>query len=113
MVVDVGDISGIPRLRRPNRHAEVTRLPARHRAIRILTPARSLHFARSPLSSTSKEAFMEDKKPRSRPRRRTALAAVLDRNIRTLLAQRERRAKVRTVQERLADAITNFSGRME
>jgi uncharacterized membrane protein len=59
-----------------------------------------------------KEAFMEDKKPRRRSRG-TGLATVLDRNIRTLLAQRERRAKRRTVQEQLADAITKFSGRME
>ena len=56
---------------------------------------------------------MEDKKPAWKSRTRPALAAVLDRNIRTLLAQRERRAKRRTVQDRLADAITNFSGRME
>ena len=56
---------------------------------------------------------MEDKKPRRRPRKGAGLATVLDRNIRTLIAQRERRASRRTVQERLADVITSFSGRME
>src|SRR5713101_196223 len=40
------------------------------------------------------------------------LAGVLERNIRTLLAQRERQAEQRSFQHRLADAITNFSGNM-
>ena len=56
---------------------------------------------------------MEEKKPAKKSRKRPALANVLDRNIRTLIAQRERRASRRTIQERLADAITEFSGRME
>ena len=50
--------------------------------------------------------------PNDRPERHPVLAGVLERNIRTLLAQRERRADQRTLQHRLADAITNFSGNM-
>jgi uncharacterized membrane protein len=46
------------------------------------------------------------------PERHPALASVLERNIRTLLAHRERRAGKRFLQERLADVITGFSGRM-
>ena len=56
---------------------------------------------------------MEEKKTGGRTRKQSGLATVLDRNIRTLIAQRERRAGRRTLQERLADAITIFSGRME
>jgi len=40
------------------------------------------------------------------------LAGVLERNIRTLLVHRERRAERRSVQQRLADTITDFSGSM-
>ncbi len=41
-----------------------------------------------------------------------ALSDVVERNIRTILRLRARSALDRTLQERLADGITNFSGRM-
>jgi uncharacterized membrane protein len=41
-----------------------------------------------------------------------AVADVVERNIRTILRLRARAALDRTIQERIADAITNFSGRM-
>jgi uncharacterized membrane protein len=50
--------------------------------------------------------------PHDRPERHPVLASILERNIRTVLAQRERRAGRRSLQERLADAITDFSGHM-
>jgi uncharacterized membrane protein len=46
------------------------------------------------------------------PEQHPALASVLERNIRTLLAHRERRAGRRSFQDRLADVITDFSGNM-
>jgi uncharacterized membrane protein len=46
------------------------------------------------------------------PEQHPLLAGVLERNIRTLLAQRERRAEQRSLQHRIADAITYFSGNM-
>jgi uncharacterized membrane protein len=55
---------------------------------------------------------MADEDPNDRPERHPVLAGVLERNIRTLLAHRERRADQRTLQHRIADAITNFSGNM-
>jgi uncharacterized membrane protein len=45
-----------------------------------------------------------------RPGRHPALASVLEKNIRTVIAQRERVAKRRSLQDRLADLITEFSG---
>ena len=54
---------------------------------------------------------MTDDSP-DRPEQHPLLAGVLERNIRTLLAQRERRAQRRSLQQRIADAITNFSGNM-
>ena len=50
--------------------------------------------------------------PNDRPERHPVLAGVLERNIRTLLAHRERRDEQRTLQHRIADAITSFSGNM-
>ena len=41
-----------------------------------------------------------------------ALSDVVENNIRTLLRLRSQRSKARNVQDRLADAITYFSGRM-
>ena len=55
---------------------------------------------------------MTDGDSPDRPEQHPLLAGVLERNIRTLLAQRERRARHRSVQQRIADAITNFSGNM-
>ncbi len=40
------------------------------------------------------------------------LASILERNILTLIAQKERVAGRRTLQDKLADAITDFSGHM-
>src|SRR5258706_12415392 len=55
---------------------------------------------------------MTDGDSPGRPEQHPLLAGVLERNIRTLLAQRERRAEQRSLQQRIADAITNFSGNM-
>ena len=55
---------------------------------------------------------MTDGDSPNRPEQHPLLAGVLERNIRTLIAQRERRARHRSLQQRLADAITNFSGNM-
>ena len=55
---------------------------------------------------------MTDGDSLDRPEQHPLLAGVLERNIRTLLAQRERRAERRSLQQRIADAITNFSGNM-
>ena len=55
---------------------------------------------------------MDDEDPNDRPERHPVLAGVLERNIRTLLAQRERRAEQRSIQQVIADAITDFSGNM-
>ena len=55
---------------------------------------------------------MADEHPRDRPERHPLLARILERNIRTVIAQRERRAGRRSLQERHADAITDFSGHM-
>ena len=41
-----------------------------------------------------------------------ALSQVIERNIRTIIQLRLRAARERSVQDRLADAITDFSGRM-
>ena len=41
-----------------------------------------------------------------------ALSKVIERNIRTIIQLRLRAARERSVQDRLADAITAFSGRM-
>jgi len=41
-----------------------------------------------------------------------ALSQVIERNIRTIIQLRLRAARARSVQDRLADAITTFSGRM-
>jgi uncharacterized membrane protein len=45
-----------------------------------------------------------------RPERHPALASVLEKNIRTVIAQKERLAKRRSLQDKLADLITEFSG---
>ena len=55
---------------------------------------------------------MTDRDAPERPEKHPLLAGVLERNIRTLLAQRERRARHRSLQQRIADAITDFSGNM-
>lgn len=47
-----------------------------------------------------------------RPERHPLLASILERNIRTVKAERDRRAGRRSLQDRLADAITDFSGHM-
>jgi uncharacterized membrane protein len=47
-----------------------------------------------------------------RPERHPLLASVLEKNIRTVIAQRERVAKRRSLQDKLADLITDFSGHM-
>ena len=49
---------------------------------------------------------------RDSPEQHPLLAGILERNIRTLIAHRERRAEQRSLQQRLADAITDFSGNM-
>ncbi len=41
-----------------------------------------------------------------------ALSDVIERNIRTIIGLRQQAAQARGVQDRLADAITAFSGRM-
>ena len=41
-----------------------------------------------------------------------ALSQIIERNIRTIIQLRLRAARARSVQDRLADAITDFSGRM-
>jgi len=41
-----------------------------------------------------------------------ALSQIIERNIRTIIQLRLRAARARSVQDRLADAITTFSGRM-
>ena len=43
---------------------------------------------------------------------RPLLASVLEKNIQTIVAHRERLGKRRSVQDALADQITGFSGRM-
>ena len=55
---------------------------------------------------------MTDGDSPDRPEQHPLLAGVLERNIRTLIAQRERRTGQRPFQQRLADAITKFSGNM-
>ena len=55
---------------------------------------------------------MAKEDPHDRPERHPLLAGILERNIRTVIAQRDRRAGRRSLQERLADAITDFSGHM-
>ena len=41
-----------------------------------------------------------------------ALSAVIERNIRTIIQLRQKAARKRNLQDRIADAITSFSGRM-
>ncbi len=47
-----------------------------------------------------------------RPERHPLLASILERNIQTVIAQKERLAGRRSLQDKLADAITDFSGHM-
>ena len=47
-----------------------------------------------------------------RPGRHPALASVLQNNIRTVIAHKERVAKGRSLQDRIADLFTEFSGHM-
>ncbi len=47
------------------------------------------------------------------PERHPALASALERNIRSVFAQRERVAARRSTQDRLSDSITEFSGQMK
>jgi uncharacterized membrane protein len=47
-----------------------------------------------------------------RPERHPLLASILERNIRTVIAQQDRMSKQRSLQDKLADAITAFSGHM-
>jgi uncharacterized membrane protein len=46
------------------------------------------------------------------PERHPALASVLEKNIQTVIAQKERLAKRRSPQDKLADLITAFSGQV-
>jgi uncharacterized membrane protein len=46
------------------------------------------------------------------PERHPILASALERNIRSMFAQRERVESSRSVQDRISDAITDFSGQM-
>jgi uncharacterized membrane protein len=55
---------------------------------------------------------MTEPRGSDRPERHPALASVLEKNIRTVIAQRERLAKRRSLQDKLADLITAFSGRV-
>jgi uncharacterized membrane protein len=47
-----------------------------------------------------------------RPEQHPLLASILERNIRTVIAQQDRLSKRRSLQDKLADAITAFSGHM-
>ena len=58
---------------------------------------------RSPLNQEEKAEHAEDN---------PALSHVVERNIRTIIQLRLRAARERSVQNRIADAITAFSGRM-
>lgn len=58
------------------------------------------------------EVIVKQRHDPSRTGRRPALAGVLEKNIRTVIAQKERVAKHRSLQDRLADLITDFSGDM-
>src|SRR4051812_16436422 len=49
---------------------------------------------------------------RKKPRPQHTLATVLERNIQTIQRYRVKRERARTAQDRLADTITAFSGRM-
>jgi uncharacterized membrane protein len=53
---------------------------------------------------------MTRKKPSSR--RDTRLAKIIEQNIQTIISTRQTVASHRTTEERIADAITSFSGRM-
>jgi uncharacterized membrane protein len=57
---------------------------------------------------------MENKKnaKKAETKTDTRLSHVIERNIRTILRMRVREAHERTVQEKIADAITSFSGRL-
>ena len=55
---------------------------------------------------------MTDGNRPDQPEQHPTLVGVLERNIRALLAHRERRAGRRSLQDRLADAITEVAGRM-
>src|SRR5438270_13986555 len=46
------------------------------------------------------------------PERHPVLASALEQNIRSVFAQHERVAASRSMQDRISDAITDFSGRM-
>jgi uncharacterized membrane protein len=46
------------------------------------------------------------------PERHPLLARILEQNIRTVMAQKDRMAGRRSLQDKLADAITDFSGHM-
>src|SRR5690242_7862732 len=48
----------------------------------------------------------------SNPPDTTATAEIVDRNIRAMLAHRQQLERAKTIQERVADAITQFSGSM-
>src|SRR5437867_4283407 len=58
------------------------------------------------------EVLMRQDPAHERTERHPLLAGILERNIRTVIAQRERLARRRSLQERLADAVTDFSGHM-
>jgi uncharacterized membrane protein len=47
-----------------------------------------------------------------RPERHPLLASILERNIRTVIAQKDQLSRRRSLQDKLADAITDFSGHM-
>src|SRR6185436_639385 len=49
---------------------------------------------------------------RTKPGRQHALSAVLERNILIIQRHREKSARARTTQDRLADTVSIFSGRM-
>ena len=56
---------------------------------------------------------MSDGDSPGKPEQHPLLAGILERNIRTLLLHRELRAQRRSLQQRLADVITDFSGNMK
>ena len=72
--------------------------PYRKTEQRALNP-----MQQSPLNRTEKEDHEKDN---------PALSKVIERNIRTILHLRTKAARERSLQNRIADAITSFSGRM-
>ena len=55
---------------------------------------------------------MQQDPPNSKEKDNPALSKVIERNIRTIILLRTKAAHERTLQGRIADAVTSFSGRM-